>query len=63
MINLFGIKSSAQFSNFCALAKLLLPMTLIIALGAAWLFSGKLIQISFHAEELLPHVKNEMWVG
>ncbi|WP_342352278.1 amino acid permease [Candidatus Coxiella mudrowiae] len=62
-MNLFGIKSSAQFGNFCTLAGLLLPMTLIIALGAALLFSGKLIQISFHAEKLLPHVKSGMWVG
>src|SRR3990167_7732503 len=41
IINLFGIKSSARFSNFCTMAGLLLPMTLIIALGTAWIFSGK----------------------
>lgn len=35
-------------------------MTLVIALGVALLFSGKLIQISFHAEKLLPHVKSGM---
>ena len=63
IINLLGIKSSACFSNFCALAGLLLPMTLIIALGATWLFSGKPLQISFHLRVLLPHISNGMWVG
>lgn len=62
-INLFGIKSSVQFSNFCTVAGLLLPMALIIFLGAVWVFSGKLIHISFHLGELLPHVKSGMWVA
>ena len=63
IINLLGIKSSARFSNFCALAGLLLPMTLIIALGSIWLFLGRPLQISFHLQALLPHIGSGMWVG
>lgn len=63
-INLCGIKSSARFSNFCTIAGLLIPMTLIISLGVAWIFLGKPIQISFHSEDLLPHLNNTgMWVA
>ncbi|WP_259430911.1 APC family permease [Coxiella burnetii] len=63
IVNLLGIKSSARFSNFCALAGLLLPMTLIIGLGTAWLFLGKPLQISFHSQALLPHITSGMWVA
>jgi len=64
LINLMGIKSSAIFGNFCAIAGLLVPMTLIIALGATWIFSGKPLQIQFTHESLLPHLGNSsMWVS
>lgn len=63
IVNLLGIKSSARFSNFCAVAGLLLPMTLIIALGAAWIFSGKPLEIHFTAHSLFPHPSTGMWVA
>lgn len=64
LINLMGIKSSAMFSNFCAVVGLILPMILIIALGAVWLFSGDPIQIHFTRDSLLPHVHDShMWVA
>ncbi len=64
IINFLGIKSSALFSNFCAIAGLLLPMTLIIALGATWLFSDMPMQIHFSGHELLPNLKNsQAWVA
>ncbi|MDF1655172.1 MAG: APC family permease [Coxiellaceae bacterium] len=58
IINLLGIRSSARFANFAAMVGLLLPMTLIIALGVVWLYSGKPIQISFTAQQILPHSQN-----
>lgn len=64
LINLLGIKSSALFSNFCAITGLLLPMTLIIGLGTVWVFSGKPMQIHFTAHDLLPHLgDSQVWVA
>jgi len=63
LINLWGIKSSARFSNFCAIVGLLIPMTLIIALGAVWIFSGKPLAIHFTAHSVLPHASTSMWVA
>lgn len=63
-INLRGMKTSASFSNFCAISGLLLPMTLIISLGASWLLSGKPLQIDLSAHELLPSFQNShIWVS
>src|SRR3990167_1496321 len=47
-LNLRGIQASAGFSNFCAIAGLLLPMSLIMGLGCAWILSGHPVQISLH---------------
>ena len=64
ILNLFGMKQSARFGNFCAVAGLLLPMTLIIALGTAWFVGGHHLQISFRPEALLPNLSNpQMWVA
>lgn len=64
VINLLGIKSSALFSNFCAVTGLLLPMTLIITLGAVWIFSGQPTQIHFAAQDLLPRLgDSQVWVA
>ncbi len=64
LINLRGIKSSAVFSNFCAVTGLLLPMTLIIALGAVWIFSAKPLQIHFARNDLMPHLSDpQVWVA
>lgn len=64
IVNLMGIKSSALFSNICALFGLIVPMALIIFLGAEWVFSGKPLQIVFSVHDMLPHVGNaDMWVA
>ncbi len=64
LINLMGIKASANFSNFCAIAGLIIPMILIISLGAVWLFSGSPLQIQFTAQAMLPHLNDtHMWVA
>ncbi len=64
LINLLGIKSSALFSNFCAVTGLLLPMTLIIALGAVWIFSDQPLQIHFASHDLMPHLNDSgVWVA
>lgn len=64
IINFFGIKSSAAFSNFCAVTGLLLPMALIIGLGAVWIFSGQPLQIHFAQHDLLPNLNDsQVWVA
>ncbi len=64
IVNLFGMKQSARVGSFCAVSGLLLPMTLIIALGTAWFVSGHHLQISFQPHDLLPNLSNpQMWVA
>lgn len=64
IINLLGIKSSALFSNFCAITGLLLPMSLIIGLGVTWLISGRPLQIHFAPNDLLPRLDDsQVWVA
>lgn len=63
-VNLRGMRSSALFSNVCAIAGLLLPMALIIGLGAVWLFGGNPTQIQFDVASMLPRWHDHsMWVA
>lgn len=63
-INLRGMRSSALFSNLCAIAGLLIPMTLIIVLGVLWFSSGHPIQIHFSSSDVLPHWHDpNIWVS
>ncbi|KTC68900.1 amino acid antiporter [Legionella birminghamensis] len=64
LVNLRGMKSSALFSNICAISGLLLPMGLIIGLGAAWLAGGNPLQIQFDVQSISPHWQDRsMWVS
>lgn len=63
-INLRGMSSSALFSNICAISGLLLPMSLIIGLGGAWIVGGNPMQIHFSAQDVIPHWQDRsMWVS
>lgn len=64
IVNLKGMRSSAWFSNLCAVTGLLIPMTFIIALGAFWLYSGEISQINFTMADILPRwTDSNMWVS
>lgn len=64
LVNLYGMRSSALFSNLCAISGLLLPMALIIALGASWIIGGNPIHIHFAAQDVLPHLHDStLWVS
>jgi amino acid transporter len=64
ILNLRGMSSSALFSNFCSLAGLLLPMSLIIGLGVAWITQGNPLQIKFDIPNIVPHLSDKsMWVS
>lgn len=64
LVNMRGMHSSALFSNICALSGLLLPMALIIALGATWLVGGNPSQVQFDAQSISPHWQDKsLWVS
>lgn len=64
IVNLHGMRSSALFSNICAMTGLLLPMGLIIGLGAMWLCGNNPIAIQFDTPSILPHWHDRsMWVS
>ena len=54
LVNLAGIKTSARFSEICGIAGLLIPMLLIIGLGAFWILAGHPVEISFEFDKMLP---------
>ncbi|KTC66476.1 Amino acid transporter (plasmid) [Legionella adelaidensis] len=63
-INWRGMRSSALFSNVCAISGLLIPMSLIIGLGAVWIMNGNPLQIQFDAAHIAPHWQDtSMWVS
>lgn len=63
-INLKGMSSSALFSSICAISGLLLPMGLIIALGAVWLLGSNPIHVKFDIASITPHFSDKsMWVS
>lgn len=64
LVNLTGMRSSALFANICALFGLLLPMVLIISLGAAWILEGNPLHIDLSLDSVLPHFSDSsMWVS
>lgn len=64
LVNLRGMHLSALFSNLCTVTGLLLPMALIISLGAIWIYDANPVQIQFDIQHMLPHLKDEgMWVS
>ena len=63
-VNLRGMHSSAFLSNICAISGLLLPMALIIGLGAAWLLGSNPVQVKFDLTSISPHWQDRsMWVS
>ena len=64
LINLKGLHVSAWINNIFALIGTILPMIFLIVLGAAWVFSGKPLQISFNQAEMIPSFSNSTnWVS
>jgi amino acid transporter len=62
-LNLLGMRTYSWFANLCGLFGLVLPMALIIAMGVAWLVSGKPVHIDLHAHALMPNFAHlGLWV-
>jgi amino acid transporter len=63
-INMRGLHVSAVINNICCVIGTMLPMFMLIALGAIWFFSGRPLQISFSASELIPPLdQSGSWVS
>ena len=54
LFNCFGLKLSSWFSALGVIAGTILPGFLIIALGAAWYYSGNPLAIQFSKKALIP---------
>ena len=64
LINLKGLYVSTRFTGFCAVIGMILPIALIIILGAVWMLIQRPIQIHLSWSHLLPqwHQKQD-WVA
>lgn len=64
LLNLRGIHVSARINSFCGLVGLILPMTILILLGALWVILGKPIQLEFTTQSMLPSLADKgNWVS
>jgi putative glutamate/gamma-aminobutyrate antiporter len=53
-VNFFGMRVSGWMSSITALFGTIIPIVLIIFMGAFWIFSGKPVHIDFSLNALLP---------
>jgi glutamate:GABA antiporter len=56
VLNNRGMQTSSRVSTASALLGTLVPMLILIALGADWIFSGKPVTVNFHFNHWLPHL-------
>lgn len=64
LLNLYGLKISAQFNEFCCFFGTLLPMIALLVLGGIWMYRGESIQISFSPQAIIPSFKSlDQWVA
>lgn len=64
LVNLRGVHVSARFTSFCAVTGLIIPVSLIIVLLAAWVILGKPLQIHFTAASMLPSLNTtDNWMA
>ncbi len=64
LVNLKGIRVSAAFTSFCAIAGLIIPMALIIVLLIVWLALGNPLQIHLTSSTILPNFHHmDNWIA
>ncbi len=64
LLNLRGLKTSANFASFCAIVGMILPMLIIISLAIYWLTSHHPIALTFTKVSLVPQITNtHSWVS
>src|SRR3990167_347046 len=57
-INCMGMRIASWVSNFSAIVGTIIPMLLIVLLGAMWIISGKHIDIIFSTKTFFPKLNN-----
>lgn len=63
ILNLFGMKASSLFANICSFFGLVLPMFVIILMGAIWVYAGKPLHVNLHPHALIPDFSHPgLWV-
>ena len=64
LVNLKGLKMSAQFASVCAIGGMIIPMILIIALAAVWLLGAHPSQIHLTLHNIIPNISHgENWIS
>jgi len=64
LVNLKGLRVSANFASFCAIIGMIIPMVLVVSLGAVWVFSGKPLQLHLSVHHLLPSFhQSQSWIS
>lgn len=63
-LGLSGLRASAAFASFCAIAGMIIPMGFIILLALIWVLKGNPIAIDFNFNSLIPHWHDtQSWVS
>ncbi len=63
-INLKGLHFSLKLTNICAIVGTVIPLILLIAMGAAWVFTGMPLQIEVNSQTVIPSLSNaDNWVS
>jgi amino acid transporter len=57
-VNCMGMQMASWLSNFSAIVGTIVPMILIMLLGAMWIADGNPIQITFTAHTFFPNLKH-----
>lgn len=64
IVGLSGLRASARFAGFCAIAGMIIPMGFIIILAFVWLLKGNPIAINLSPSSLLPKWHDsQSWVS
>ena len=63
-LNFKGMRFSSHINSFCGIIGTVIPMSLVIILGALWLFSGQPLQMTLSPDTLLPSFTNTTsWIS
>lgn len=63
-LGLSGLRASAAFASFCAIAGMIIPMAVIILLAIIWLIKGNPLAIDLSFKSLIPHWQDtQSWVS
>lgn len=58
LINCMGMRAASWLSDVSAIVGTMVPMLLVIALGAAWIWKGHPLQIQFTVKNFIPDFSN-----